>query len=99
MKHSLLYAAALLATTGCASIENAGFTGTKITHTPDGNCNYESADGKEQDKQTVRFNGRDCTYEAITDKARAFKGQALAVKALTILPVNDLPALLAPRDQ
>lgn len=95
----LIIFAALL--TGCASIEHAGYDSyvLKSFTAPlgmTGCCELTVTSGKEYDGRSVRFetNGAGAVLTIQEVGAKAFKGQALAVKALTVLPVSGLQDLI-----
>ena len=101
-----LLGALFLGLSGCASIENAGFDSYTIRSFKSDMgvtscCEFEAKSGKEYKARQISFesNGTGAALMVIEGEAKAFKGQALAVKALTILPVNDLASILAPRDE
>jgi hypothetical protein len=94
----IVIAAALLA--GCASLTDAGHASYKVTHTASGACDLEVADGKEfAEGRVMKFDGRACQFMAEESASKAFKGQAIAVKGLSILPTMGLGDILAPRDK
>ena len=96
---ALLAALAMLG--GCASIENAGHASYTVTSVKgsDGPA-YELAvkDGKEYAGRQIQFQtvGGAATLTITEGASKAFAGQALAVKALTVLPVTGLKDLVTP---
>ncbi len=100
MKSSLT-ALCVLALAGCASIENAGFDSYTVRSfkTEAGMpacCELDVKSGKEYSGRAVQFqtNGAGALLTIQEAEAKAFPGQALAVKALTVLPVTGLQDLL-----
>jgi hypothetical protein len=98
---SLLIAFLALALAGCASLETAGHSAytVKAVVGKDGKvAGYEldARDGKEYSGRNVSFqtNGGAAALMISEGESKAFKGQALAVKALTVLPVTNLSELL-----
>lgn len=93
----LLCGVALIALTlcGCASIEQAGNTGYEVKHGAAG-CDLSAKDGKEFKGRKLDFDGDKCKLIVDEGDSKAFPGQALAAKALTVLPVTGLSDLIAP---
>lgn len=94
-------ALAALALSGCAAIEQAGNASYTVTAVkgPDGKTSgYELAvkDGKEFASRSIAFQSDAGSAALMVQEgaSKAFPGQALAVKALTVLPVSGLPDLL-----
>lgn len=94
MKRSLI-ALAVLALAGCASIDNAGHASYTVRSFkgPDGSvacCELEVKDGKEYSGRNIGFqtNGSGAVFQVHEGESKAFKGQAIGAKALTVLPVN-----------
>jgi hypothetical protein len=87
---------------GCASLTEAGHAGTKLTtiQNKDGKpigCDLELGDGKEYASREVSLttlNGTGCDLTIRETGVRAFKGQGIAAKALSVLPVTGLDDLL-----
>ena len=92
----LLLAAAILS--GCASVTSAGHASYLVTRTANG-CELSATDGKEFASRNIAFDGKDCTLIVEEGESKAFRGQAIAAKALAVFPVTDLANILAPRDQ
>jgi hypothetical protein len=85
---------------GCASLENAGHSSFDVKANAAGGYDLSTKDGKEFAE------GRMIMFEAATGKlvvqegpSKAFSGQALAVKAVNVLPTMGLGDILAPRDK
>lgn len=103
MKKSLIALAALAAIglPGCASLDNAGHAAYSTTAVKDPSgkvTGYEFSvkDGKEFEARAISFQTDGAGY-AVTiqeGQSKAFKGQGIAAKAATILPVNGLPDIL-----
>lgn len=99
MKTSLLaIAAALALLSGCAALESAGHTGYSAEFTPIG-CRINVADGKEFKRREIAVDCHKGQFSVREEEARAFRGQALAVKAVNVLPTMGLQDILAPRDK
>jgi hypothetical protein len=81
---------------GCASVTSAGHAAYTITRSADGRSFELSAtDGKE-------FAGRSIMFDAIRGhlvvqegESKAFRGQAISAKALSVFPVTDLGNILS----
>jgi hypothetical protein len=91
---------------GCASLTEAGHNAYSVTATVDkeGNVsgyNLQLSDGKEFESRKIDFQGMGPMVRLSIEEgaSKAFKGQALAVKGLTILPSLGLSDILAPRDK
>jgi hypothetical protein len=91
---------------GCASIQQAGNASYETAPVLDGagkvvGQRVTIGDGKEFASRKIQFTseGGKTTLTVEEGQSKSFKGQALAVKALTILPVNDLGAILAPPER
>lgn len=91
----------LLSLTGCASIDNAGYSGYSITAVKDAKgavSGYELQvkDGKEYAGRSISFQAQGSSVGVTIQEgqSKAFKGQAIGAKALTILPVDGLADLL-----
>lgn len=91
---------------GCASLMDAGHSSYSVTSVKDkdGNvagCDLNVNDGKEFANRKFQFQsmGPVCGLTVEEGDSKAFKGQALAVKGLTILPSLGLQDILAPRDK
>lgn len=98
MKSALLVIA-VLAVAGCASIENAGHTSYDVTQAPSGKgWELRTKDGKELEGRSIQFHAGQGVLVVEEGASKAFKGQALAVKALG-LPTMGLADILAPRDK
>jgi hypothetical protein len=87
---------------GCASLTQAGNSGTKLTtvQNKDGKpvgCDLELADGKEYASREVSLttiNGAGCELTVKETGVKAFRGQGIAAKALSFFPVTGLDDLL-----
>ena len=89
--------AGMLGLTGCASIEFAGHASYTVTPTPDGRCCIVTVrDGKEFASRdiTIVKTGDDYAINIKEGESKAFPGQAIAAKALTVLPVTNLQSLI-----
>lgn len=89
------------ALSGCAAIEFAGHAEYKATAVKDAagkvtGYEFSAKDGKEFESREIQFNAMgDSVNLVITEGAsKAFKGQGIAAKTLTVLPVNGLPDIL-----
>lgn len=106
MKMSLIALAVLAAaaaSTGCASLTDAGHSGYTVQRatTPDGNVttgyNLSVQDGKEFAARTITFTATpegSVTFSVSEHGVKAFRGQATAVKGLSLFPVTGLDDLL-----
>lgn len=101
MKKSLIALAVLAALSGCAALDHAGSSSYTVTAVKDAEgktIGYEftAKDGKEYSGRNVSFqtSGAAAALMVSEGESKAFKGQALAVKALTVLPVTGLGDLL-----
>lgn len=90
-----------LALAGCASLENAGFDSYTVrSFKAEGGmaacCELDVKSGKEYSDRTVQFqtNGSAATLTIQEGQSKAFKGQGIAAKAATVLPVTGLQDLL-----
>lgn len=93
--------ALMLLLSGCASLDTAGASTYTVTAVRDADgkvAGYELTvkDGKEYSGRNVQFqaDGARAGLAIAEGESKAFKGQALAVKALTVLPVTGLQDLL-----
>jgi len=96
----LLLAAAVLLS-GCASLDTAGHAAYSATAVKDAKgkvIGYDFAvkDGKEFANRKIAFQATGDTVSVTIEEgtSHAFRGQALAVKALTVLPVTGLQDLV-----
>lgn len=103
MKRSLIAMLALASVAGCASLDHAGYDSYTVRsfRSVEGMpacCELEVKSGKEYAGRGVSFqtNGSGAVLEIQEGQAKAFNGQALAVKALTVLPVTGLKDLVGP---
>jgi hypothetical protein len=104
MRKTALSAAILaaLALSGCASLDYAGhaaYVVGPLTQGPDGNracCSLQVHDGKEYDGRVIQFqtNGQGFSLVVQEGQSKAFKGQGIAAKAATVLPVTGLQDIL-----
>jgi hypothetical protein len=83
---------------GCASLTNAGHVAYTVEMNPTG-CSVTVADGKEYKNRNIVLDCHKAQFAVTEEESKAFKGQALAVKGLTILPSLGLQDILAPRDK
>lgn len=98
MKHSLIALAVLAAaaaSTGCASLGDAGHVSYTVrSYTgADGKpacCELRVADGKEFDGRHIQYrtDGASAVFVLQEGESKAFKGQGVAAKAASVLPVN-----------
>lgn len=107
MKKSLIAIAvlALSALTGCASLEHAGHSGYTVKPYSiagkDGAqalacCELAVNDGKEYSGRAISFqtDGAGFALQVQEGQSKAFKGQAIGAKALSVLPVTGLQDLV-----
>lgn len=107
MKHLFLFlaiafaSASALLLAGCASLDSAGLDSYTVRSftTEQGLpacCELDVKSGKEYDGRAVSFqtNGAGALLVIQEGASKAFRGQALAVKALTVLPVTGLQDVL-----
>ncbi|HSW19538.1 MAG TPA: hypothetical protein VLJ86_20125 [Ramlibacter sp.] len=94
-----LLAAALLG--GCASLDTAGHAAytVKAVTTPEGKVTgYELAvkDGKEFEARQISFHAKGdlLGISIVEGESKAFKGQGIAAKAASVLPVTNLQELV-----
>jgi hypothetical protein len=87
---------------GCASLTEAGHTSYTVRAAPAAEgktvCyDFESKDGKEYAGRVIQFQGT-CGIGAVLTiqegPSKAFRGQGIAAKALSVLPVTGLDELL-----
>lgn len=98
-----LIALAALALAGCASLENAGFDSYTVrsfkaeTGMP-ACCELDVKSGKEYGGRVVQFqtNGAAATLVIQEGESKAFQGQGIAAKAVSVLPVTGLQDLVRP---
>jgi hypothetical protein len=81
---------ALLTLTACGSF---GHTSYEITH-KDGGCDFKANDGKEFSSRNIAFNGTTCQMQVMEGESKAFAGQAIGAKVMTIMPVTGLKELV-----
>lgn len=98
MKKSLIAIVAALLV-GCASIDNAGYAGYDVKCAKDNGCSLSAKDGKEFSSRIIQFNAATGQLIVQEGESKAFKGQALAVKAINMLPTMGLGDIIAPRDK
>lgn len=91
----------LLALTGCATIDNAGHSAYSATAVKDAagkvvGYDFAVKDGKEYSARQIQFQakGDSVTITIVEGESKAFRGQGIAAKALTVLPVTGLTDLL-----
>ena len=79
--------------TGCAG--TFGHNAMTVTHAPDGKgCDLTMNDGKEFLGRDLLFDGKTCSLVVQEGGSKAFKGQAIGAKVMTIMPVTGLDDLL-----
>lgn len=97
MKRSIiaLTVLAAVASTGCASLGDAGHVAYTVrSYTDQGGkracCELAVADGKEFEGRTIQFrtDGTGAMFTVQEGESKAFKGQGIAAKAASVLPVN-----------
>lgn len=82
----LLIALIALALAGCGTF---GHTSYQVTRSANG-CEFSAQDGKEFASRNISFDGKDCTLIVEEGASKAFRGQAIGAKTLTVLPVTGL---------
>lgn len=94
MKCSLI-SLATLALVGCTSLDHAGHTSYSLRSfsAPNGAvacCELHVQDGKEYSGRNISFqtDGSGAMLQVQEGESKAFKGQGIAAKAATVLPVN-----------
>jgi hypothetical protein len=97
----LLLVASMVLLPGCASLDSAGHSAYSATAVKDATgkvIGYELAvkDGKEFANRQIQFQAKgDAVAVTITEgESKAFKGQAISAKALSLFPVTGLQDLL-----
>jgi hypothetical protein len=105
LKRSLCAMAALSAlalASGCASLTEAGHTDYRVNVVKDAQgrpAAYELQvkDGKEFDGRQIHFQaqGSAVGLSIVEGESKAFKGQAIGAKALSVLPVTDLANIVS----
>lgn len=101
MKKTLLtltiLAAAALA--GCASLSEAGHTGVDLKQTANGKCcDLSVRDGKEYGSRSISFTSTPAGSVTLTIQeadSKAFKGQAIGAKGLSVFPTTGLNDILS----
>lgn len=97
MKRSLITLAVLALLTGCGSF---GHTSYEVKQSASGKgCDLVANDGKEFRGRNLMFDGKGCTLVVEEGDSKAFKGQAIGAKTLTVLPVTGLDDIVAPKGQ
>lgn len=86
MKRFLITIAVLAMLTGCGTF---GHTTYQVTRSANG-CEFSAQDGKEFASRNISFDGKDCTLIVEEGASKAFRGQAIGAKTLTVLPVTGL---------
>jgi len=88
-----LIALAALALAGCGSF---GHTAYSVTANATGGCDLDAKDGKEYagDGRSIMFDGKRCQLAVGESASKAFKGQAIGAKAVSVLPVTNLQELV-----
>jgi len=85
MKRTLIIILAALLS-GCGTF---GHTTYQVTRSANG-CELSAQDGKEFANRNISFDGKDCTLIVEEGASKAFRGQAIGAKTLTVLPVTGL---------
>jgi hypothetical protein len=88
----VLVAALLLA--GCASTNNAGYSGYTVKPNADGRYELTVQDGKEYSGRVIQFSGNTGELTIQEGESKAFKGQAIGAKAQAVFPITDLANIL-----
>jgi hypothetical protein len=93
MKRSTI-SLAVLALAGCGSF---GHTAYEVKASTSGKgCDLSAQDGKEFKGRNFAFDGKGCTLIVEEGASKAFAGQAIGAKAMTVLPVTGLQDLVKP---
>lgn len=80
---------------GCASLADAGHSTYEVKANAQGTHDLAVLDGKEYTEgRQIVFNAKNGTLAIVEGTSKAFKGQAIGAKALTILPLSDLVEIL-----
>ncbi len=79
-----------LTLTACGTFGHAAYT---VTNTAQG-CDLAVQDGKEFAGRRLEFDGKGCRFAVIEQDAKAFAGQAIGAKTMTVLPVTGLDKLV-----
>ena len=93
MKKTLI-ALAALALAGCTTLNNAGYSGITVTRNTVGAFDLAVHDGKEYTARVIMFNAQTGALVVEEGASKAFKGQGVAAKAATLLPLNDIVDIL-----
>jgi hypothetical protein len=103
MKRSLISLAVLASLAGCGTFGHSSYSVSAVKDKDGAVAGYDLAvtDGKEFAGRRIDFQavGPMVTISIIEGASKAFKGQALGVKAINILPTMGLDAILAPRGE
>lgn len=99
MKKVIVLASAAFVLAGCSTWGTVSYEVMPVALNGGVVCSFKAIDGKEFEERSLMFSGGDCQLAIGEKKAKAFKGQALMVKAINILPTMGLGDILAPRDQ
>jgi hypothetical protein len=86
---------ALAILSGCASIQSAGHVVYTVKPNADGRYELTVQDGKEFSGRTIQFSGNTGELVIQEGESKAFKGQAISAKALSVFPVTDLANILS----
>lgn len=80
---------------GCASLTEAGHTGYSIEPAAAGGCKFGATDGKEFSARSLAMtsSAQGCQMLVNEGASSAFQGQAIAGKALSVLPSFAAPIL------
>jgi hypothetical protein len=96
-----LIALAVLALAGCQSLDHAGYDSYTVRSFKSelgmaACCELEVKSGKEYDGRAVSFqtNGSGAVLQIQEGQSKAFKGQGIAAKAASVLPVTGLQDLV-----
>ncbi len=94
MKRSVIALAVLAMLAGCGSF---GHTAYEVKASAAGKgCDLSAQDGKEFRGRNFAFDGKGCTLIVEEGASKAFAGQAIGAKALSVMPVTGLGDLLKP---
>jgi hypothetical protein len=94
MKRILTAIAAASVLAGCGSF---GHTLYEVSGNAAKGYDLKAADGKQFKSRKITFDAKVGTLLVEEGESEAFRGQALGVKALNILPTTGLGDILAPR--
>jgi hypothetical protein len=97
MKTAMMIILTALALAGCASLTDAGHSAYSMEPTAEGGCKFNATDGKEYSGRSIiaQSTKDGCAVMVQEGASTAFQGQAIAGKALSVLP-SFAPILLPP---